>query len=74
MILERIMRVALEHAQGSIASKGKRVKNAINSKVKTLMANPVLPIHGILSKIDLHRETQENIHKQTVIVFYYSFK
>ncbi|XP_011207326.2 protein PTHB1 [Bactrocera dorsalis] len=66
MILERIMRVALEHAQDSIPLKGKRVKNAINSKVKTLMANPVLPIHAILSKIDLHRETQENIRKQTL--------
>ncbi|XP_004522553.1 protein PTHB1 [Ceratitis capitata] len=67
MILERIMKVALDHAsETSLGLKGKRTKNAINPKVKTLMANPVLPIHAILHKVDLHRETQENIHKQTL--------
>ncbi|XP_036332462.1 uncharacterized protein LOC118743807, partial [Rhagoletis pomonella] len=64
MILERITKVALENAQESHASKDKRVKNVINPRVKTIMANPALPIHSILLKIDLHRETQENIHKQ----------
>ncbi|XP_067634347.1 protein PTHB1 [Eurosta solidaginis] len=66
MILERIMRVAMEHAHESKTSKLKRVKNAQNPRVKTIMANPVLPIHSILHKIDLHRETQENIQKQTL--------
>ncbi|XP_054740776.1 protein PTHB1 [Anastrepha obliqua] len=66
MILERIMKVALEDAQEANASREKRVKNGMNPKVKTIMANPVLPIHSILHKIDTHRETQDNIRKQTI--------
>lgn len=37
-------------------------------KLQNIKATPVIPIQQILHRIDIHRETQENIRKQTVCI------
>ncbi|XP_030387622.1 protein PTHB1 [Scaptodrosophila lebanonensis] len=68
MILERIVQTTLQYDNeaGLIRmDKKKAKKGALNRNVERIIAAPFLPSQPILHRIDIHRETQENIRNQT---------